>query len=383
MSPMSPDRQALLSLYHDDATALLARALQAQHEPEGLHVVHAALVEALADAHTDGREPGVSTTVPDETIQAAQRALDNCGEESRMVHRDHLANALAEVRRLTDSNARLTDLVRHQRGDLHTEGLISDAEYAALAGLTGSPARLEGYDALRGELERTKRALNVAIGERDALQAIRAYLDAVVTQPGRDDFPEWHALADEDRDRLQAWGDRVCQAGMDAENEATEEAEDAARHAAEQADILLTTIRLALGDNPAGNGWKPPTGVHPVVDLALKASEERDGAVAALATARIDGARVMRERCIIVCENVEGEADADGESGRALAAHHIAQRISNLTLDPAAVVGSPEPALAECPGCEGSGSVSPSGCIRCPACEGSGTVPAAVVGSGS
>lgn len=68
---MSPDRQALLSLYHDDATALLDRALQAQHEPEGLHVAHAAIVEALADAHTDGREPGVSTTVPDETIQAA------------------------------------------------------------------------------------------------------------------------------------------------------------------------------------------------------------------------------------------------------------------------------------------------------------------------
>lgn len=77
---MSPDRQALLSLYHDDATALLDRALQAQLEPEGLHVAHAALVEALADAHTDGREPGVSTTVPDETI-AAIEARRNAARE--------------------------------------------------------------------------------------------------------------------------------------------------------------------------------------------------------------------------------------------------------------------------------------------------------------
>lgn len=106
--------------------------------------------------------------------------------------RDIIEAARTVVKERDEARAqveRLTDLVRHQRGALHTEGLLTDAEYADLAGLTGSPARLEGYDALLGELERTKRALNVAIGERGALQAIRAYLDAVVTQPGRDDFP--------------------------------------------------------------------------------------------------------------------------------------------------------------------------------------------------
>jgi len=227
---MSPDRQALLSLYHDDATALLDRALQAQHEPEGLHVVHAALVEALADAHTDGRGPGVSTTVPDETIAAIEARLNaatpgpwhydptKCwragssgampirwGESQEavfsptpdgaptialtgpandpqsMADADLIAHApedlrvlLAEARRLTDANQRLTDLVRHQRGALHTEGLITDAEYADLAGLTGSPARLEGYDALRGELAIQTRAKNVAIGERDEARAALA-----------------------------------------------------------------------------------------------------------------------------------------------------------------------------------------------------------------
>lgn len=83
---MTPDRQALLSLYHDDATALLDRALQAQHEPEGLHVAHVAIVEALANAHTDGREPGVST-VPDETVSTLLRtfeALDRLAEANRV-----------------------------------------------------------------------------------------------------------------------------------------------------------------------------------------------------------------------------------------------------------------------------------------------------------
>ena len=274
----------------------------------------------------------IDTTVPDETIQAVTARLSAATEKPWLIRGDDIEAILAEVRRLTDANARLTDLVRHQRGALHTEGLITDAEYAALAGMTGSPARLEGYDALRGELALQKRATNVAIGERGALQAIRAYLDAVVTQPGRDDFPEWHALADEDRDRLQAWGDRVCQAGMDAENEATEEAEDAARHAAEQADILLTTIRLALGDNPAGNGWKPPTGVHPVVDLALNVSEERDGAVAALATARLDGARAMLDKVREVASSIDLAAGAE----------ELADTLNGTicALDPAAVVGS-------------------------------------------
>ncbi len=78
-----------------------------------------------------------------------------------------LAALVAEVRRLQDDNTRLTDLVRYQRGDLHTASLITDAEYADLAGLTGSPARMEGYDALRGELERTKRARFDAERERD------------------------------------------------------------------------------------------------------------------------------------------------------------------------------------------------------------------------
>ncbi len=52
----------------------------------------------------------------------------------------------AKLRAQASEMQRLRDLVRHQRGPLHESGLITDAEYAALAGDHGAVARLEGYD---------------------------------------------------------------------------------------------------------------------------------------------------------------------------------------------------------------------------------------------
>ncbi len=64
-------------------------------------------------------------------------------------------NANAEdLEAARDTIQRLTDLVRYQRGPLHDTGLISDEEYAVLAGDHAAVARLEGYDALRSDLTR-------------------------------------------------------------------------------------------------------------------------------------------------------------------------------------------------------------------------------------
>lgn len=66
---------------------------------------------------------------------------------------------------------RLTDLVRYQRAELHHEGLISDAEYADLVKVKGSPARLEGYDAMRAEVERLRENVESAMTHLAMLRA--------------------------------------------------------------------------------------------------------------------------------------------------------------------------------------------------------------------
>lgn len=76
---------------------------------------------------------------------------------------------------LTDcqkANVRLTDLVRYQRAELHQTGLISDDEYAALCAVPDSPARLEGYDKLKSELDE---ALEVV---RDCIEEVKKQVRA-------------------------------------------------------------------------------------------------------------------------------------------------------------------------------------------------------------
>jgi hypothetical protein len=74
-----------------------------------------------------------------------------------------------EIERLSGAEVRLRDLVRHQRGPLHDAGLLTDDEYAALAGDHGAVARLEGYDALREQLrtlESRLRRYEPRVGDR-------------------------------------------------------------------------------------------------------------------------------------------------------------------------------------------------------------------------
>lgn len=73
------------------------------------------------------------------------------------------ATAFAENRHAADT-ARLRDLVRHQRGPLYDAELITDAEYAALAGDHGAVGRLEGYDAVRARLTAVSALLDDVMG---------------------------------------------------------------------------------------------------------------------------------------------------------------------------------------------------------------------------
>ncbi len=75
---------------------------------------------------------------------------------------------------------RLFDLVRYARAMLHEDDLITDEEYAMLAGDHPAVARLEEYDDLRVEVERLKRELDVCgyvertdklLSQRDDLRA--------------------------------------------------------------------------------------------------------------------------------------------------------------------------------------------------------------------
>lgn len=63
---------------------------------------------------------------------------------------------------ITNDTARLIDLVRYMRAELHRAELISDQEYADLVKVDGSPARLETYDALRAERDALRLLLNSA-----------------------------------------------------------------------------------------------------------------------------------------------------------------------------------------------------------------------------
>lgn len=77
--------------------------------------------------------------------------------------------------------ARLMDLVRHQRHELHEEGLISDEEFAALvADSDGGKrvARLESYDEVKAQLLEARARLAASDNQVERLtEGIQALMD--------------------------------------------------------------------------------------------------------------------------------------------------------------------------------------------------------------
>ena len=102
---------------------------------------------------------------PDDDPAARARDLD---AELAALRIEHVAwGAIIDATRRDRDEARaerdrLHDLVRHQRGPLHDAELITDDEYAALAGDTGARARLETYDEVRRGRDAAIARLNTA-----------------------------------------------------------------------------------------------------------------------------------------------------------------------------------------------------------------------------
>ncbi len=86
---------------------------------------------------------------------------------------------LAEEVAQATGNQRMLDLLRVCRAELHGEELITDEEYAWLAGLPSKAthARLKDYDELRGDLATAARVLTEA---QAALQKISDIRDSIV-----------------------------------------------------------------------------------------------------------------------------------------------------------------------------------------------------------
>lgn len=61
-----------------------------------------------------------------------------------------------------------------------------------------------------------------------------------------------------------------------AEVERSEDVASERRSALANSDAMFTAIRLALDEEGGVQGWRPPRGVDPVLDLALDVREERD-----------------------------------------------------------------------------------------------------------
>jgi hypothetical protein len=101
-------------------------------------------------------------------------------------------------------NQREHDLVRQMRMELHRDGLITEAEYSALASEHGGVQRLEDYDVLRAQMEAQDRDATALRAERKLLlevaEAVRIARNNEIGPEERTGFKRSHALV-----RGDAW----------------------------------------------------------------------------------------------------------------------------------------------------------------------------------
>jgi hypothetical protein len=146
----------------------LLRACQSLHRAWRHQHIRAGAVAAAMAAHH-------KTAMERDSLRAEVERLKVSMAEH--FQRDHLAGDGPEIdrwRTAAKANQREHDLVRQMRMELHSDDLITEAEYAALASEHGGVQRLEDYDVLRAQMESQ---------DRDAA-ALRARVAALESSKG-------------------------------------------------------------------------------------------------------------------------------------------------------------------------------------------------------
>lgn len=148
-------------------------------------------------------------------------------------HRDipyllsRLAALRARVAEVEGERQRWADIATERKIDLQNADALA---YAVRCALGGGGGGATGWVPGRGVDTLIDLALDIR-AERDSLAAIRRYLEAAVQlgadTSGREDVAaEWEAIPLDDRERLEAWGNRVCNAGIEAGEDEAEELRD-------------------------------------------------------------------------------------------------------------------------------------------------------------
>ncbi len=157
-----------------DLSAKLAGAIDERDEARSM------LASCTDLANSWAREHSVPEARDERTLQQLIAGLWNEMMRKLGASRERLAAAQERIQRLTD-------LVRYQRHEIHTTGLISDEEYSELAQVPGAVARLESYDEFRFQYELKIQQLKVII--TDVCRAVNPELDpAQVDSSGASDL---------------------------------------------------------------------------------------------------------------------------------------------------------------------------------------------------
>jgi hypothetical protein len=104
-----------------------------------------------------------------------------------------LARALLDRNTEVERNQRQWDLIRYQRSELHTAGLITDDEYAELAKDHAAVQRLEDYDAVRTELSALRTRLETAGKDTTRLDWLENTWVDDESSPLTEYEGQWHA----------------------------------------------------------------------------------------------------------------------------------------------------------------------------------------------